>query len=230
MKKVLGIFLLLPLFAIPQIQGFGDSITRGDVYGMVQSERWLYILSQKLGIQFSDYYNYGENGAVVFFGEYECRNGGASSRINFIDKYTLANPLRNGYVTIMYGTNADLDASCQSIRGTPDWITQYRSLIQNVINYGYSRNKIILCSPPWNLNERDAMQSLATTVQGIATDLNIRYADVYTLFRNRNDYYTVDNIHPNATGNQAIANYIYSLITGPLPVHFKSIKLKRRPS
>lgn len=214
MKKLFSIFLFLPLFLSAQLQGFGDSITKGEFGTSSPDNCWLKLLLGKLGLSISNYHNYGENSTTVY-------QAGIANE-NFINKYSLASPNMGGYVTIMYGTNSDGN------NGSAAWIAEYQSLVQNIINYGYDKNKIILCSPPWTPSID--LVSTVSAVQQIATALNIPYANVYTLTYNHPEYLSSDNIHPNDVGHQAIANYVYSVIQtyNPLPVHFKSVKLIKR--
>lgn len=174
------------------IAWFGDSIFSGSALSNSDS-CFAYVVTDTLG---KDYYNYGIAGTEVWLG---------TTPFLYTKNYLRGG--NTGWAIVGYGTN-DFCSVTASV-----WKTNLEAIIQQLINYGYSRSKIILVSPPYQ-PVKTCLAGTVTQLTTIASDLGVTFVDVwgYTQTYPGGCPLLVDNIHPNGTCNRIIALYLLGFI------------------
>ena len=59
----------------------------------------------------------------------------------------------------------------------------------------------------------DIVEKIGDVIKEIAADRGCKYVDIYELTSHHPEWFTKDNVHPNADGAKAIANEIYNFVT-----------------
>jgi hypothetical protein len=95
----------------------------------------------------------------------------------------------NCYVSICFGTNDTIDAA---------WKAEYKGHIQDIINYGFPANRIILIAPYHKLG---SAPTIRTYCEEIATELGLLFYDSYTYLAANGGYDNLyDDLHENQDG------------------------------
>lgn len=181
---------------------FGDSITKGEGVGPMQS--FAFLTSQGAGGLDAQIYNYGVAGSIV------APWMGQLGNTNFADTYVnaIADTYEGNYVVVAYGTN---DASGGNTADAT-WKSQYKDLVQNIINYGYDPQKIVMGTPPYQ-SLRPTMPSFVEKIGEIATELGTKFYDAYAdTLANGGDSLLYDGIHMNAAGHAIFAAGVLDVI------------------
>ncbi|HET6255870.1 MAG TPA: SGNH/GDSL hydrolase family protein [Puia sp.] len=174
------------------LAGFGNSIMAG--YGLGNADScFLYFIADTLG---KDYFNYGIAGTKV-----------VTPPNAFATTSSYMRGANNGWVLLEYGTND------YCVSNATTWKLDYEAQINKLINYGYSRSKIIIMSPPYHSAQtcQAGMAGPSGTLSQIATDLGITFADVWTYTQSIGTSgcpMQADNIHPTGACDYAIARWI----------------------
>lgn len=175
--------------SVPKIICLGDSITAG---GAVATSFPSYIdpLGTAMGMP---YVNLGIAG--------EQATGGLARYASQI----ITRPYTDK-VYIMFGAN-DINAGVP----TATFAATISSIAQGLITAGYSPRNICLSSPCYQQSGANAstLDAYAAAVLSKASSLGTRYADILTYIRNNGaDTLMGDGLHPNSSGNAAIATVV----------------------
>lgn len=181
----------------------GDSITFG--YGIAPQDRQRYsypaILQSLMGAKYQ-VANFGYNGATAVPG-FDA----------YMDQfnYQLSLEFAAAVDLIMLGTNDAQDGywNAQTFQNS---LTKLANSYQELPN----TKQVYLMQPPAcysrdlpgmqpNINQ----QVIYRSVQAVAKQLNLPVIDLFSLTKGHPQWFT-DGIHPNRTGNQQIAQYIYA--------------------
>ena len=153
--------------------------------------------------------NFGYNGAAINF--YSDRT------YYFSDEYKTARAFLPTTVIIMLGTN---DARFNLNEAIGNFTSNYEYMIQHMMNGTRrftSQPEVFLVIPPPIFNNTIDLNSAAYTkeiiprIHQVASDLGLPLIDVYTPLANYPEYFS-DGVHPNAQGDQIIAQTIYQAI------------------
>lgn len=153
--------------------------------------------------------NFGDNGAAINF--YSDRT------YYFSDEYKNARAFLPTTVIIMLGTN---DARINLNEAIGNFTSNYKYMIQHMMNGTrrfISQPQVFLVIPPpifnntIGLNSTAYAQEIIPRIHQVANDLGLPLIDVYTPLANYPEYFS-DGVHPNAQGDQIIAQTIYQAI------------------
>ena len=209
-------FLCKQLTPYRKLACIGDSIT----YGMMRDGKGNYYqldnyplnLQALLGADWK-VYNYGQPGAYVI------RNDGKLSYWN-LKQFTDSKEKNAEAYTIMLGTNDSSDWDAAAYRECLMlFIDAYRESVPDA-------KLFLMISPTVYPNEKTGEvfgsirsdildQEIPSIVTEVAEEKGIEIIDLHTFTADHADWF-VDGVHPNATGHQAIAEYIYENIRSSL--------------
>lgn len=177
------------------IAWFGDSITAGNQLA-VQDSCFAYVVTNSFTNK--DYYNYGKPSTTVF-----------QDAFSFLWSSSFLRGGNNGYAVISYGTN---DYSGGSGYDSITWKLNLESIVQRLINYGYSKSKIFLMTPEYQPTHW-IRAGIVVTMGQAATDLGVGFINMWDYTRTiSGGCPLLDDIHPNGTCNQIMATYIETFI------------------
>lgn len=190
------------LLPTPYITCFGDSITQGYNSTDRQYNSWAALVASEMGYNLC---NNGITSTTVY--DFHATVHGVPGQ-NLIDIYSRAfeGPHLGEWVIFGYGQN---DKS-----GSPGttWKNQYKAIVQEFINKGYSPSKIIIHTPPVGTADANAT-AMNVYIAQIASELGTKYFDFSAYFvANGGMSWMADGLHPNDTGHRQIADKIKLLM------------------
>ena len=207
-----------PLPGKRRIACIGDSITFGaGVARKREKLAWPYVLGRKLGEEYQ-VLNYGINGATALL----------ESKVvfpkwhDFIDAAVEAKP---ELFLLMLGTNDAKDVNWRA----EDFVRDYSVLIDR-IQTGSPQAKLVLLTPPtafpgpgrrdgkvgFGINGQILAEETVPRIQAIAEERGLPLIDLHSFTAHHPEWFG-DGIHPNAEGNQAIADFLAEEIHPFLP-------------
>ncbi|MED3888295.1 SGNH/GDSL hydrolase family protein [Priestia aryabhattai] len=108
-------------------------------------------------------------------------------------------------VTIMVGANDILQS-----KTVADFKTNLKLLIDDVRNTAVTNNPVIvLCTILWQNNAKD-VNSFNIAVKEVATEKSVLVCETYPAFNTASSL--IDEVHPNDSGHQAVANILVSFL------------------
>lgn len=131
----------------------------------------------------------------------------------------LAAYAENSRIFILCGIN-DIDHIVNdSPLGTDAaFIAAYNTIIDSLVSYGFVKRNIYISTLTWLAGDsygyRDYVVPYNTLITNIASNKGVHLIDLYSVTENQPTFFTgAEELHPNATGHQAIATEILSRIT-----------------
>lgn len=173
---------------------FGDSITEGAASTDPLYLSWASLLSNYL---ITDAVNHAVSGSTL---------NKPIDPNNLLGRYQSDNFVKSntGYISLCYGTNDDCDAQ---------WKADYITILSYFLSKGFSPNKIIIVTPPYQSNKLANLTACRQLSEEIATELGVVFADAWTFTKdNGGDSLLVDGTHPNDLGHQ----YMYDTIVNAI--------------
>lgn len=184
-------------YALPYQQGvwfYGDSITEGYSGTTFNIDGFVAKVAELAGLLT---YNMGISDTSVYAG------GVATANLNDVYQFALQGDKRD-IVVFSYGTN---DANTQG------FIDNYTTILQAYITAGFTKSKLIVCSPPYQVSNVVKYSTMIPAIQAMCTSLGITFIDInaHTL-ANGGAALSADGTHPNDAGHLVIANKIIEVI------------------
>jgi len=187
----------------------GDSITFGSGIDHPERDAWPALLQEKLGASWH-VANLGMPGAMLL--------NESSSPYRSTGYVERALDLDPSVAIIMLGTNDSADPSWNA----DSYHAQLEALGDEITQASTRNVQIVLMAPPCtffskdNVWHRDPTNSLIgneirSIVKQVAADKGTRYLDLFAFTENHPEWFP-DELHPDETGNQAIADYIYEQV------------------
>lgn len=212
----------------------GDSITYGGFPKNLQA-----LVGESYEVK-----NFGENSTTVSKnGKKETGDGRGAYIYHNVYKKSLA--YQPDVVFILLGSNDSKVAG-----NNPDWVTNWTDenkanfkadLTELVQSYRdlESHPQVIIVTPTkpysdsWGVNDRNIQKGIIPLEREVATEMNCKFIDLYTLFKGHTDWLGGDQLHPNEKGNEQIAA-AYSEALRPLRLNVAAaptgITITRKPS
>ena len=197
-----------PLPGKRRIACIGDSITFGaGVTTTRDRDAWPYVLGRHLGDAFQ-VLNYGISGATaqveseVLFKQYH----------DFIDDAVAAEP---ELYLFMLGTN-----DCKTVNWKRDaFVRDYTHMLDRIRAGSPNAAIVLLCPPalfpfgrenviPFGMDKDVLQNEVVPLIKEIASRRGLAVIDLYA-FTDGHPEWFVDGCHPNAEGNEAIADYLF---------------------
>lgn len=168
--------------------GHGDSIMQG-AQASPLSNGFFNLIGAELGKR---YINLGVSGATI-------------ANLQSYYQQNVLGP-NTGWAIFHYGTN-DLVSTT--------WRDSYKTIIQDYINSGYNRQKILLLPAPYLLADSSKYLQIKGYLETIINDLNLHsLIDVVGYFQaNGGDSLMADASHPSTAGHRIIADYLKTYIS-----------------
>ena len=202
------------------ISGFGDSITAGFAGPALAGDRWLNLITTKMGATLT---NNGINSTPMQ--NTNIVSTGLPFSNNGRDRYvsTLTGGSKKDVVVILYGAN-DFGNTAETNWTRALFKSDYQEVIAGLLGAGYGVNDIVLCNVPYirDYNYDAGFTGANSTihedynlaVRELAVTNGLRYADAYSKSKNRATISRVesDKLHPNESGNRFIAEAILEAV------------------